>query len=60
MGRAMPFLFIRRTGKDVRGNKQIRRDEDGFEVFDDYLSPPSGKIVIRVNLAKFGQSGTLG
>ena len=28
--------------------KQIRRDEEGLEIFDDYLSPSSGMIPIRI------------
>ena len=42
----LKWLYLchyRRTGKDIVAGKQIRRDEDGLEIFDDYLSPSSGR-----------------
>ena len=31
------FCF-RRTGKDITEGKVIRKDEEGYEIFEDYLS----------------------
>lgn len=33
----------RRTGLDVKAGKNIRRDEDGMEVFDDYWTDPESE-----------------
>ena len=39
-------IACRRTGVDVKAGKTIRKDDQGFEVFDDYWTE-SGRMTLR-------------
>ena len=41
------ILNCRRTGKDIKAGKVIRKNADGFENFEDYLSE-SGIILSHI------------
>lgn len=46
------FMSNRRTGKDIRAGKNIRKDADGYEIFEDYFSE-SGIFYSLAYVGKF-------
>lgn len=46
------FIWNRRTGKDIRAGKNIRKDADGYEIFEDYFSE-SGIFDSHAYVGKF-------